>query len=373
MHVPFTKPSIPVEQVMGEIRGILTSGQLTNNEKVRMFEQESCRVLDVKEAVAVSSCTSGLMLVLKALRIKGTVIMPSFTFTATGLAALWNSLEIEFADVQDETLTLSPEHVNEIIDDKTAALIAVHTFGNPCAVTELQEIAEDNNLPLIFDAAHALGSEIAGKKVGGFGTAEIFSLSPTKLVTGGEGGLITTNDEKLARRLRRMRNYGIVPETYDCVEFGLNARMPEINAVLASHGLKELGNSIKKRNHLVDAYWSRLKKWKGIQTQKKTLHATHAYKDFYLSIDEETFGHSRDELYDALKMSGVECKKYFHPPLHFQKLFKKQLFNAHLEHTEKASKESLCLPLFNDLTEEQMGYVVAVIEKIAGGQGTSSF
>src|ERR1700730_6324596 len=207
--LPIVDPEgVPGEEFLEEVRGILASKQLTNGVYVRKFEEAAAKYLGVAHCVAVSNCTAGVLLVLKALDLRGEVILPSFTFHATAHAVVWNGLTPVFADCAANTFCVAPQAVRAQVSNRTAALLAVHLFGTPAAVKELEEIAGELQIPLLFDAAHAFGSLSHGDHVGRFGTAEVFSLSPTKLVVAGEGGLVATGDAGLAEKLRAARNYG---------------------------------------------------------------------------------------------------------------------------------------------------------------------
>ncbi|MGB8324761.1 MAG: aminotransferase class I/II-fold pyridoxal phosphate-dependent enzyme, partial [Candidatus Acidiferrum sp.] len=226
--LPIVDPEgLPGEEFLEDVRKIVASKQLTNGKYVRKFEKQAAAYLGVKHCVAVSSCTSGLLLVLRCLNLQGEVILPSFTFHATAHAVVWNGLKPVFADCDSNTFCVDAASVREQITSRTAAILGVHVFGNPAQVMELQEVSERLGIPLVFDAAQAFGSKSGGKCVGGFGTAEVFSFSPTKLVVGGEGGLIATHDARLAERLRAGRNYGDAGN-YDPELLGINARMEEI-------------------------------------------------------------------------------------------------------------------------------------------------
>src|SRR6202045_4104872 len=248
--LPIVDPEgVPGEDFLEEVRGILASKQLTNGAYVRRFEDAAAGYLGVAHCVAVSSCTAGLLLVLKALDLRGEVILPSFTFHATAHAVVWNGLTPVFADCDAKTFCVAPEQVQAQASSRTAAILAVHLFGNPAAVKELEEIAARSRLPLVFDAAHAFGSSSHGKRTGGFGTAEVFSFSPTKLVVAGEGGLVATREARLAEKLRAARNYGDAGN-YNPEVLGVNARMSEINAAMALHGLMGLDARIERRNEI---------------------------------------------------------------------------------------------------------------------------
>src|ERR1700677_2199390 len=208
-RLPIVSPEgLPDGKFLRDVRKILHSRQLTNATFVRKFEETAAEYLNVPHCVAVSSCTAGLILAFRALDLRGEVILPSFTFHATAHSVLWNGLRPVFADCERGTFCLDPDAIRAQLSADTAAILAVHLYGNPIAVTELEAIAAERGIPLICDAAHAFGTEFHGARVGATGVAEVFSFSPTKLLVAGEGGLVSTRDPELARRLRAARNYG---------------------------------------------------------------------------------------------------------------------------------------------------------------------
>ena len=229
------------------------NGLITNADIVGKFEAAVAERLQVKHCIAVSSCTSGLMMSLRGLGVTGEVIIPSFTFFATGHSARWNGLTPVFADCDPDTWNVDVADVERKITERTRALLIVHLYGNPANVEALTKIAQKHNLKLIFDGAHAFGSQYQGKPIGSFGDAEVFSLSPTKLLVAGEGGLVTTNDASLAKAIRLMRNYGD-SGSYDPDWIGMNARMSEFNAALGLTGLAEVDDRVRRRNQIARMY-----------------------------------------------------------------------------------------------------------------------
>src|SRR5437773_97975 len=243
--VPILSPEgIGEFEVCKDFEEVLQSKQLTNGSRVRAFEEAAANYLDVPHCVAVSSCTSGLLLVMRALGLEGEVILPSFTFHVTAHAAVWNGLKPVFADCDLETFCLSPEAVLNKLTSRTSAILAVHMYGHPVDVEALEAISKKRGIALVLDAAHAFGSESGGKRIGGFGAAEVFSFSPTKLLVAAEGGLVATRDEKLAALLRAGRNYGDAGN-YDPDMVGLNARMSELHAALGLRGLPALDGRLR--------------------------------------------------------------------------------------------------------------------------------
>jgi dTDP-4-amino-4,6-dideoxygalactose transaminase len=363
--IPLTRPSVPDPAlVTASFQDILSSGVLTNGPRVRELERRAAEYLRVQHCVAVASCTAGLMLVLRSLDLSGDVIVPSFTFAATAHAIAWNGLRPVFADIDRETLTLSPGSVVGAIGVRTSALLATHVYGTPCDTEGLTRIARENGLRLIFDAAHAFGSTHRGRQVGAFGDAEVFSLSPTKVIVAGEGGLIATNDAVLADRCRVGRDYGN-PGDYDCLFVGLNARMSEFHAVLAIASLQGLGERIERRNHLATTYIEALAPIPGISFPSVPDGDVSTFKDFTVLIDRDQYGIDADRLASALSALGIETRRYYSPPVHRMRAYGAGK-NGHgdLEVTEWGSEAALSLPMWSEMPDEVPSRVAEAIRRI---------
>jgi dTDP-4-amino-4,6-dideoxygalactose transaminase len=304
-------------------------------------------------------------MVLRALGLTGEVIVPSFTFFATAHAVLWNGLRPVFADCDEETWNVSPFDVEQKISERTSAILAVHLYGNPCDVEALARLASRKHLKLIFDAAHGFGSQYRRHPVGQFGDAEVFSLSPTKLLVAGEGGLVTTNDATLARAIRGMRNYGDLG-VYDPEWLGMNARMPEFNAALAIAGLPLLKAKIARRNWIANKYTSLLSQLPGLRFQKVPPEHVSTHKDYSIHVTAETFGMCRDTLAEALLAEGIETKKYFYPPLHKQKLYASfhRPEQAGLDRTNLITEGILSLPMYESLPESTVEGIAYAIQRL---------
>lgn len=363
----FIQPSLPeLQAVLAEYEPVYRSGLITNANIVSRLEAAVAERLGVKHCVAVSSCTSGLMLVLRGLGLSGEVIVPSFTFFATGHVTRWNNLVPVFADCDPDTWTLDPADVERRITPNTTAILGVHLYGNPCNVEALQEIARRRRLKLVFDSAHAFGSRYRGIPVGSFGDAEVFSMSPTKVLVAGEGGLVTTNDATLASAIRYMRNYGDLG-AYNPAWIGMNARMAEFNAALALVGLGMVEQKIARRNYIAQTYTDLLSSLQGVGFQQVHPADTHTFKDYSVHITAGSFGMARDQLAEALLAENIETKKYFYPPLHKQDLYRgfHSPGDPDLSHTDYVADGILSLPIYESLPDETVARVAEAIRRIA--------
>ena len=363
----FIRPTLPsLEKVVGNYRAAFDNGVITNADLVGKFEAAVAERLQVKHCVAVSSCTSGLMMVERALGLTGEIIIPSFTFFATGHSARWNGLTPVFADCEPDTWNVDVADVERKITAKTCALLIVHLYGNPANVDALTQIAKRHKLKLIFDGAHAFGSRYRGRPVGQFGDAEVFSLSPTKLLVAGEGGLVTTNDDALARAIRWMRNYGDTG-AYDPEWIGLNARMSEFNAALGLTGLPEVDDRVGRRNHIAKMYTDLLAPLPGLRFQTVHPQDVNTYKDYSIHVTPEKFGLTRDELAAGLLAENIETKKYFYPPMHMQTLYRSfhDPAKRDLRNTEEVTGGILSLPIYESLSDSTIETVAEAIHRLA--------
>jgi dTDP-4-amino-4,6-dideoxygalactose transaminase len=348
--IPLTKPVLPNFEILAEgLRPIFESGILTKGDHVCRLEEMVAVKLGVRHVVAVSSCTAGLMLVYRALNLSGEVIVPSFTFMATVSAMVWANLRPVFVDVDPYTGTLDTRSVEAAITGETSAIVAVHNFGNPADIQELQEIAGRKGLRLIFDAAHGAGSQYQGKALGAQGDAQVFSLSPSKLVVAGEGGIIATNDRLVADTVRIGREYGNCGN-YDSTFVGLNARMPEFNALLARESLQGLETAVQKRNEAAAAYENGLKHLPGIGFQKVRSENRSSYNMFSITVNAQEFGLTRDELRAALAAENIDTRSYYDPPVHRQSAYKHFVRpDVELVNTDLLSATSICLPISSNV------------------------
>jgi dTDP-4-amino-4,6-dideoxygalactose transaminase len=370
--LPLARPAVPdVDKLVGELRDILTSGVLTNGPRVRALEEAAADYLDVRHAVAVSTCTAGLMLVLRGTELTGDVIVPSFTFQATAHAVSWNGLRPAFADIDPETLTLSATAASRATGMRTSAIVATHTYGTPADVDGLIEAARQSGVRLFFDAAHAFGSRHADRPIGGFGDAEVFSMTPTKPLVAGEGGIVATNDDELAARVRRLRDYG-KEDDYDVRVIGLNARLSELHGAVALASLRGLDERIEQRNELANGYRRALSEVPGISFPSVRPGDISTYKDLTILIDRDAMRLDARTLAEALAAEGVETRRYYAPPVHHTTAYRAVANGIRLPVTEEAAGRVLTLPLWVGMTIGDVERVAEAIERIRLGINRSA-
>lgn len=361
--IPINRPTtLGFDLMAEEYRGIIDSGMLTNHIYVRRFEEKIKEYLGVRNAVCVSCATAGLMLVEKCLDLKGEVIVPSFTFPATTHSLVWNNLKPVFVDCDPESFNIDVRKIEEKITDKTSAILGVYIFGNPLAMDALSELAKKRNLKLIFDSAHALGSTYEGRFAGNFGDAEVFSLAPTKIISSGEGGIITTNNDELAKKLKLARNYGSSGD-YNCKIIGLNARMSELHALLGLKSMDILEENIIRRQELAELYKERLEKIPGLSFQKIETENRTTFNYFSILVDEDKFGLTNRILYQALDKENMMVRIYFFPPVHRQDAYSEyyEEYKDELLNTDLVCDKILCLPFFSHM---EKGIIIKVCDSI---------
>ncbi|GAC1510638.1 MAG: aminotransferase class I/II-fold pyridoxal phosphate-dependent enzyme [Chloroflexota bacterium] len=358
------RPVLPsFDDMAPDMQAMLKSGMVTKGEYLAAFEAAIADHLGVRHAVAVSSCTTGLMLVYRALGLTGDVIVPSFTFMATVSALVWAGSKPVFADVDLETQNLDPAAVEAAITPTTTGIVATHIFGNPAAMDALQDVADRHGLTLVFDAAHGFGTLHQGRPVGSQGKAQVFSLSPTKLLIAGEGGIVATNDDALAATVRMGREYGNAGN-YDSAFAGLNARMPEASAIMGLRSLKMLPAAAEHRTVAASWYRSRLADLPGIEFQLVHPGDRCSYKDLSITVDPDRFGATRDALADALRAENIDTRKYYDPPVHLHTAYRQYWSGEALPHTERLAQRSLSLPLWSNIQEETVHRVCSAVQRV---------
>ncbi|HLH97145.1 MAG TPA: DegT/DnrJ/EryC1/StrS family aminotransferase [Xanthobacteraceae bacterium] len=364
IKIPLVKPDLPAfATVENGFRELLLSGKITNFGRYHSeFEREIGAFLETNVAI-VSSGTTGLILALQAsgLPAGGKVILPSFTFAATAQAVLYAGLVPVFAEIGSD-LTLSMDDLELLLsrDDEVTAVVPVHMFGLPARVDDIRDLVERvrqhraKPLRIIYDAAHAFGSALGGRKVGTFGDAEVFSLSATKVLVSVEGGVVSSRNPDFIHRIRRMRNYGM-EQGQNARWSGLNGKMSEFHALIGAHNLRRLDELLALRQCKARHYREAIRTATACEIIPWPLDVTHTVKDMAILLPAGKH-HARDELVSHLTEAGVETKTYFHPPLHRHELFRR--FAARdLPVTEAISERILVLPFYTSITETEIDYV----------------
>ena len=364
--IPISKPVFGEEEA-NAVKEVLTSGFIVQGKKVEELEKEFADYINVNHAIAVANGTIALDVALKALEIKqgNEVIVPSFTFISTANSILFQGAKPVFADVDERTFNIKPDDVLEKITDRTKAIIGVHLFGHPFDVEAIQDICEDRNLILIEDSAQAHGAEYEGKKVGGFGIAGCFSFYATKNMTTGEGGMITTENDEIAKRCRLLRNHGESQKYYHTI-LGYNYRMTDIQAAIGLVQLKRLNEFTEKRIKNAE-YLDKHIKVSGLKLPYMKNGVKHVYHQYAVTIEEEEeegFLMSRDEFIKYLKDKGVGCAIHYPLPIHEQPLYQQLGYtdeNVKCPVATALSKKILSLPVHPALSEEKLKYIAEVI------------
>ena len=362
MVIPIANPIIGNDEIQA-VTEVLKSGMLVQGKVVKEFETAFAKYVGVKNAIAVSNGTVSLDIVLKSLDIKqgDEIIVPSFTFISTANAVLFQGAKPVFADVDKRTFNINPEDVIEKITDKTKAIIGVHLFGYPFDVKVIQEICEDYGLFLVEDCAQAHGAEYEGREVGGFGVAGCFSFYATKNMTTGEGGIITTDSDKIAKVCRLLRSHGESQKYYHTT-LGYNYRMTDIQAAIGVVQLKKLDMFNGKRIGNAE-FLNKHIKVPGIKLPYRKDGIKHVYHQYAVIIEKE-FPMLRDDFIEYLKKKGIGCVIHYPLPIHKQPLYKRI---GYTDETAKCpvatdlSDKILSLPVYPALSEEELKYITDVI------------
>ncbi len=356
--IPIAKPWIGEEEKR-EVEKVLDSGYLASGEWVKRFEKEFSSYINVKHALATTNGTQALILALEAVDVKNKeVLVPSFTFIASATSIIRAGGKPVFVDIDEKTYTMDVEDLKKKIRDKTKAIMPVHLYGQPANMDKIMEIADENNLYVIEDAAQAHGAEWRGKKVGGIGNIATFSFYPTKNMTTGEGGMVTTNDDELAYKVAMLRNHG-QKERYFHEELGWNYRMTNIAAAIGIIQLKKLdkGNNIRIKN--AGYYNGNLEEI--VITPHKDKRAKHVYHQYTIRVKK------REKLIEEFKKEGIGFGIYYPLGIHEQPIMKKLGYTINLPTTERLCKEVISIPVHPLITEEDREKIVNVIKSFTVG------
>jgi dTDP-4-amino-4,6-dideoxygalactose transaminase len=361
--ITVTKSDLPpIDKYLEYLKKIWASSWLTNDgELVQLLTKKLEDYLKVKNLVLMSNGTLTLQIALKALGIKGEVITTPFTFAATTNVLFWEGLTPVFADIDADTYNIDPVDVEKKITDKTTAILAVHVYGNPCYVEQLQAVAQRHNLKIIYDAAHAFGVEYHDDPVVCFGDASTLSFHATKVFNTIEGGAVISSDDAVFEKLKLMRNHGIKSES-EVVLPGINAKMNEFQAAMGLCNIDLVDEAISQRKKLYEHYIERLSDL-SIHFQKIV---ASKYNFSYMPILFDT-AQERDSIYSLLVEKNIKPRKYFYPlTVNFDYFKEKTDYSVEkcgLGTAAAVADRILCLPLYPSLEISTVDYIANLIEE----------
>lgn len=358
-----TQPNLPpLEEFIPYLENIWNNKILTNGGPYhQQLEQALCDYLGVPHLSLFTNGTLALVTALQALRVSGEVITTPYSFVATSHSLLWNGIKPVFADIDPRTLNLVPAKIEAAITPHTTAIMPVHCYGQPCDVDAIQKIADNYNLKVIYDAAHAFGVQDEGGSVLRHGDLSVLSFHATKVFNTFEGGAIVCPDAKTKLRIDQLKNFGYVDEV-TVVAPGINGKMSEINAAIGLLQLKTIDAALARRKEIAAAYCSQLANVKGIQclddaTQGQTNHS------YFPILVQPDYPLRRDALYQKLKDQGIFARRYFYPLISDFPMYR-GLPSAHRDNLPVAADAAgkvLCLPIYPALTASDIERVVGVI------------
>ena len=357
-----TRSSMPsLDEYIEEIRGMWDSHWLTNmGPKHKQLQSDLREFMGVEHIELLTNGHMALELTLQAMDLKGEVITTPYTFASTTHAIVRNGLKPVFCDIDPETYTIDTGKIEALITEKTSAILPVHVYGNICNVEEIDRIAKKHGLKVIYDAAHTFGESYKGAGIGTFGDASCFSFHATKVFNTIEGGAVCFKDEKLGERLYDLKNFGIHgPEHVTAV--GANAKMNEFCAAMGICNLRHIEEEIAKRKAVTDRYRNNFDGVKGLRmnTVNKDVKCNYAYFPVFFEPDE--FGADRDAVKSALEAEGILARKYFFPLTNSFEAFNGKFDPKKTPVAKHCSNTVLCLPLYADLTLEDVDRISSIV------------
>ncbi|MCD4670823.1 MAG: DegT/DnrJ/EryC1/StrS family aminotransferase [Actinomycetia bacterium] len=359
--IPISEPSITQKEI-DYVTDAIKSGWVSSLGKyINMFEERFAKYCDTKYAVATSNGTTALHLALVSLGVKAgdEVIIPDFTFVATASAVNYIGAKVVTVDIDEDTLCIDPQAIEKAITSKTKAIIPVHLYGHPANMEEINKIANKYNLFVVEDAAEAHGSEVDCKRVGGLSDAGVFSFYGNKIITSGEGGMITTNNEKLYQKMRYLRDHAMSEDKrYWHTEVGFNYRMTNLQASLGVAQFERINELLLKKKEIFEWYQYKLKDIENIKLnfQKENC------KNVYWMICVEIIGFTekqRDALLVNLKEKGIDGRPFFYPVSDMPMYNKADTPIAH-----KIYQRGFNLPSYFDMIKEQIEYIAKELKKV---------
>ena len=363
--IMITRSSMPpMEEYIEKMKELWDSRYLTNSGKFhKEFEEALIKYLNVSNVSLFTNGHMGLELTLEAMNLSGEVITTPFTFASTTQAIVRNNLTPVFCDVKEDDYTIDESKIEELITDKTCAIVPVHVYGNVCNVYEIERIAKKHNLKVIYDAAHAFGIKVNGRSVLDFGDASMVSLHATKVFHAIEGGLVVLHDEDLKVKLDKIKNFGFLTEEL-VDEIGSHARMNEFQSIMGLCNLNHVSEEILKRKKLTERYRENLRGIDGIKVMEEVEGVENNYTYFPVVIDEEKFGLNRDDVYDILLNNNIFSRRYFYKLTSDFECYENKFKKYETPIANKIAKSVLTLPLHGDLSIDDIDKVCDVLCRI---------
>ena len=374
--LPYGKQSIDEDDIKSVV-DVLRSDFITTGPKVEEFEKCFADFVGSKYAVSFSSGTAALHGSIFAANIKDgdEVITTPLTFCATSNCILYQGAKPVFADVKSDSLNINPKEIENNITNQTKAIIPVDYAGHPADLDEISEIAKNNKITVIEDGCHALGAEYKGKRIGSISNMTVFSFHPVKHITTGEGGMVTTNDDNLAIRLRKFRNHGINFDSrqrqkrdewfYEIDELGYNYRLADINCALGISQLKKINKNLIIRRNIVKEYNNSLSNLEKIILPTENPYVSSAWHIYPIRISLNKLKSSREFIFKALRAENIGVNVHY-IPIHYHPLYKR-LFGSmvgKLPVCEEAYESLITLPIFHGMTDDDVQDVIKAVKKV---------
>jgi len=365
--IPVSKVALGKEEIQAALE-VLKSGNLRQGKKTEEFEKAFAEKVGAKYGVAVSSGTAALHLAYQSLINPGDeVLVPSFTHISTASMVCFAGGKPVFCDIDSKTFTIDLEGINRKITPRTKAIAPVHLFGNACYVDEIIDLAKENDLRIIWDAAQAHGTRYKGKDVGSFDDLVCYSFYPTKNMITGEGGMITTNNFVLYERLKLLRSHGQAKK-YFHTGLGFNYRMTDVEAAIGIEQLKKLSDFVRKRRLNAEYLTRNISGIEGIITPFVEDYVEHSFHQYTILVDASKLHCTRDEFITALKEEGIGTGVHYPRPLHKQPVFENFSSDSSLPVSEDISDRIFSLPVYPGLDEMELNLIIQGIIKVLDRQ-----
>ncbi len=369
MNIPLSAPDI-TEKEINAVTEVLRSPRLSLGPKLEEFERDFAAYIGTKYAVAINSGTSGLHLCVKALGLKAgdEVITTPFSFIASSNVLLFENAAPVFIDIDPKTLNIDAARIEAAITSKTKAMMVIHVFGRPSPMREILRVAAKYDLKIIEDACEAIGAEYENERVGNLGECGVFAFYPNKQITTGEGGIIVTDDESIAKKCRMLRNQGRDGELdwFDHAQLGYNYRLSDINCALGIAQLRRVGEILDKREKVARKYHKRLKSNPHlILPDIEFPDGQISWFVYVIRLNENFTREQRDFVVNEMQKSGIGCGRYF-APIHLQPLYVKKFGYkpGDFPLAERVAERVIALPFFNRISDAEIEEVCGMLEKL---------